>query len=187
MIVTNLSVVMIHSWLTITSCGFLQEMEGKDHRSPFGDLENGISISRSIKIDRAYALGYNGGNLSTKESDELFRRAIDQEVQWLDRHLDASWKNNQWVAVALISMSYNSHRLVGPNVREYVRMGDYDRLSKEMAYGWNIYKAKPNTRNGLIRRRFAEANLIRRVCGYKLLPVPSSTEQFITAKQQWVK
>ena len=180
---TNLTVVLIHSWLSVASFGFVQHLEGHDFHHPFGDLEHGVSISRSIKIDRAHELGYQGGTISKSESNELFLRAMDQEVQWLDRHLDASWKDNQWVAVALISMAYNTHNLVGPNVRMYVRERDYDNLSKEMAYGWNIYKAKPNTRKGMIRRRFAEANLIRRSLGMELLPVPASMEEFLRVKQ----
>ena len=180
---TNLTVVLVHSWLSISSAGFVSTMEGTNYLKPSGDLENQLSISYSIKVSRAHELGYTEGCLTKEESNELFLRALDQEVNWLNNHVDSSWTNNPLVATALISMSYNSHKLIGPHVKQYIKEGDYEELSLEMAYGWDIYKPKPSVRMGLIRRRFAEANYIRRRFGLKELPVPKSVAEFNTSKK----
>ena len=85
------------------------------------------------------------------------------------------------VRVALVSAFYNCEALIGPNLRGYIAQGDWDRASYELALGH-----RPKGRYGLVRRRFAEANLLRSAHGLAPFAVPKSIAEFHSAKAEWL-
>lgn len=84
------------------------------------------------------------------------------------------------VQVATQMAYYNNTKLIGPIYRRYVEAKDWESASMELAYGHS-----PGNMIGLVNRRIAEANIIRKDLGYDLLTPPKTIEEFNVLKKYW--
>jgi GH24 family phage-related lysozyme (muramidase) len=90
-----------------------------------------------------------------REAEILLSHKAEELWEWLDRRMEHFGKLDPKAQAALISMAYNSPRLVGPRMTNFVNSQQHIQAALEAAYGNKFVKELP----GLQKRRIAEALL----------------------------
>jgi GH24 family phage-related lysozyme (muramidase) len=111
-----------------------------------------MAIGYGTEVGRAKKLGYKGGEVTEAQAKLYLKKCVAQEVQFLKESIPSYTKLKQNQKAALISLSYNSRELVGPNLKAYIKAKNFNEAAKEIGLGHNA------TLYGLIKRRAAEAN-----------------------------
>jgi len=95
------------------------------------------------------------------------QRALLQDIPSLRRKLPTYSQLPESSRLALLSMHWNSPKLVGPNLQRFIQEKNWPAASGEIAYGHS------GTLPGLIKRRIFEAGEFGK--GFKLSPVFEET------------
>jgi GH24 family phage-related lysozyme (muramidase) len=156
------------------SANFIKPWEGfaRTHVKDLSIIDNREYVGYGTSVEFSKQYGYNGYLISKKRAEYILKIRISQNIKELRNIVDFD-NMPMNVQVAVISAYYNSPLLVGPNLIKFLNNKDYEGASLELAWGHN-----PRSFYGLVKRRFAEANLIRRYLGLDELYTPVSIQHF---------
>lgn len=141
-----------------------------------GQFSVGYGLDTRWMVAHGYPIRHVSRAVATKALDER----LDEELAALSKTFPGFEALPAGVQQALCSARYNCPALIGPILRGHVRARDWERASLELAYGHD-----PKGKLGLVRRRFAEANLIRADHGLATLVAPKNMVQFEYTKALW--
>lgn len=107
----------------------------------------------TLKVDGEYFQSVYDGNVQITEAQgkKLFNAAVAEAESIIDNRLKDVDLNNQQ-RLALVSMAYNSPKLIGPNLIKALKSGDNESALKEI-----LYKSNATRMLGLYNRRYEEA------------------------------
>ena len=119
--------------------------------SPYKDRGQ-VAIGYGTEVGRAKAYGYKGGKVTEAQAKSFLKAALKEEQAFLKKTIPSYPKLTDNQQAALLSMSYNSRNLIGPNLKGFIARKDWTEAAREIGLGHNA------TLYGLIKRRAEEAN-----------------------------
>lgn len=107
----------------------------------------------TLKVDEQYYDSVYAGDVQITEAQgrKLFDAAVDEAESIIDNKLKDVDMNNQQ-RLALVSMAYNSPKLIGPNLVSHLQKGDWEEAINEI-----LYRSNGTRMLGLYNRRYEEA------------------------------
>lgn len=157
---------------------FVAEFEGF-RSSPYVDGDH-MAVGYGVDTRWLDRHGYPSKRVTQPQAKHVLGIRLAEEYDALCKTLIGFENMPDGVKLALCSARFNSPNLIGPNLTHHVVSGEWETASLELALGHN-----PRGRYGLVRRRFAEANLIREATGLNRLAVPKNMGQFAYMKKLW--
>jgi GH24 family phage-related lysozyme (muramidase) len=136
-------------------------------------------VGYSTTVEFARKKGWRGSRMTEEEAARIARAKIKENEFRLFSIIPRIANFPKGIAVAIHSAYYNSPSLLGPKFTKFINRGDIDKASRELAWGHN-----PREFDGLVKRRFAEANLMRTAAKLPPLYTPSSVNEFAKLKKE---
>ncbi len=144
---------------------------------------NRTHIGHGTSVQYAREYGYKRWtHMSRTTARHLLERRLQSDYYELHKVVNMSVLPTA-VQTAVHSAYYHSPTLVGHYLQLYLKVGDMDKASKELAYGHRA--AESDYAMAFIARRIREANLIRSEYGMPLLSTPTSITEFIHFRTLW--
>ena len=108
---------------------------------------------KTLQVGSDYFDSVHAGDIEITEAQgrKLFDAAVGEAESVIDNRLNGVDLNHQQ-RLALVSMAYNSPKLIGKNLVGHLKSGDIDKAVEEI-----LYKSNGSRMLGLYNRRYEEA------------------------------
>ena len=155
----------------------IAQFEGFSEK-PYWDVKQN-SIGYGTSVTRAKLHGYVAGTVTKEQAYKWLVKEVIKEEIFISSKIKNYKDLPMGIKRALVSASYNCRGLIGPKLVKYINTKNWRMAMIEISLGHN-----PKNKYGLVKRRFAEANLIAKSMGLPTLTTPKDMESFRALKDK---